>query len=484
MSITSSLNNALSGLTAVSRAADVVSSNVSNALTEGYARRQLSLSSQSLGGDGAGVRVMGVSRSVNQAVLTERRLADAEVGNASVRTAFLGRLENRIGTPEQPGSLSARLAELEASLIQASSRPDSETRLATTVAAANSVTQAMRGISRDIQSARMEADSAIGQQVQVLNTSLSTIDRLNTQIMAARANGRDATALMDQRQQLVDRVAEIVPVREVAREGDQISLFTTGGAILLEGNPAVIGFTATGIITPDMTLDAGSLSGLTINGMAVSSTDRGVLGGGTLGAMFAVRDELATGAQAQIDALARDLIARFEKPAVDPTLAPGAPGLFTDNGAALDPLDEVGLSGRITLNALVDPGQGGALWRLRDGLGAAVPGPVGNATLLNALGEALTLPVVPASGSFIGAARSAPGLAADFLSQIAGGRQSAQDSESFSVARQEALSILQLQDGVDTDQEMQMLLVIEQAYAANARVIQTIDQLIQQLIGL
>ena len=35
---------------------------------------------------------------------------------------------------------------------------------------------------------------------------------------------------------------------------------------------------------------------------------------------------------------------------------------------------------------------------------------------------------------------------------------------------------------VDTDQELQRLLIVEQAYAANARVIETIDRLIQNLL--
>ena len=42
----------------------------------------------------------------------------------------------------------------------------------------------------------------------------------------------------------------------------------------------------------------------------------------------------------------------------------------------------------------------------------------------------------------------------------------------------------ELAGGVDTDQELQKLLLIEQAYAANARVIQTADELIQLLIRL
>lgn len=484
MSLSTSLANALSGLTASSRAAGVVSSNVSNALTEGYARRELHLSPQSLGGTGAGVRVDGITRSVNVAVLADRRLADADAGNAGLKTAFLSRVETLLGDPEDAGSLAARIAAVEAALVQAASRPDSQARLQSVVDAANTLTDHLGVLTDDVQQARMDADAGIARQVETLNTSLAGIDRLNAEILAQRSAGRDATALMDQRQLLVDRVAEIVPVREVPRDRDQIALFTTGGAILLEGNPAVIGFTPVGVITADMTIGSGALSGLTINGMPVPSTDDGVLGGGTLGAMLAIRDDLAPGAQAQLDALARDLIERFETPAVDPTLAPGQPGLFTDAGAVLDPLLEEGLAGRIRLNAFVDPAAGGQLWHLRDGLGATAPGNVGDATLLASLGAALSAGRVPFSGSFIGAARSASGLAADVLSGVASARQQAEFRESYSVSRQEALTELQLADGVDTDAEMQNLLLVEQAYSANARVIQVIDDLIQQLIGL
>lgn len=65
MSISSALNNAVSGLSAVSRMADVVSSNTANALTDGYARREASLSSSSTGG----VSVNGVSRQVSDALV-------------------------------------------------------------------------------------------------------------------------------------------------------------------------------------------------------------------------------------------------------------------------------------------------------------------------------------------------------------------------------------------------------------------------------
>lgn len=484
MSITHTLNNALSGLSAVARAADVVSANVSNALTEGYGRRELLLSARSLGGVGAGVAVDGVARHVDQVVLADRRLADSEVVNAEVRNGFLSRVETLLGDPTKAGSLSARLAGFEQSLIAAASRPDSESRLTTVLNSAKDIVRALNALGQEIQNARIQADGQIATEIGRLNGLLSELRDLNVKITSARATGQDATGLLDQRQRLVDRVAEIVPVREVARQGDKIGLYTTGGAILLEGSAAVLGFSAVGVIAPDMTLGGGALSGLTLNGFNISPTDTGVLGGGRLGALFAMRDELAVSAQGQMDAFARDLIARFASPAVDPSLAVGAAGLFTDNGAAFDPLDEVGIAGRISINALADPAQGGALWRLRDGLGAPAPGPVGDATLLQSLGAAFAAPVIPASGAFMGAARSAHGLAADILSQISGARQQSETVQSYAAARQESLKELELRNGVDTDQEMQTLLMIEQAYAANARVIQTVDMLIKQLMEL
>jgi flagellar hook-associated protein 1 FlgK len=47
-----------------------------------------------------------------------------------------------------------------------------------------------------------------------------------------------------------------------------------------------------------------------------------------------------------------------------------------------------------------------------------------------------------------------------------------------------ALTDLEAQNGIDTDQEMQQLLVIEKNYAANAKVIQAVADMIDTLIRL
>ncbi len=485
MTITGSLSNALSGLTATARAAELVSSNVANAMTEGYGVRELALSSRELGGAGAGVRVEGVLRNVDEGLVGDRRLADAALGHDRAVADFLAGLEDIVGTPEKAGSLSGRLARFEATLVEAASRPDSEARLSAVLDAAQALAAHLNTTSDRIQEERMQADQQIALQVETLNAGLIKVQNLNYKIQEAIARGVDPSSLMDLRQQTIDQISPVVPLKQVPRDNGMVALFTTGGAILLDGKAAQLGFSPVGVIVPEMTQASGALSGLTINGQPARTDGlRSPIQGGSLAGLFEIRDILATDAQIRLDAVSRDLVERFQDPAVDATRPPGAAGLFTDSGAAFAVADEVALSSRLQVNDAVDPAAGGALWRLRDGLGAASPGDVGNAALLNDLKTTLTASRIPASGGFIGAGRSASSLAAEFLSLVGADRRDAEAALGFSTAQQDTLKLMELRTGVDTDYEMQKLMLIEQAYAANARVITTAGEMIQTILGM
>lgn len=485
MSITSALAGALSGLSATSRQAEILSSNVANATTPGYARRQVGLSAAVLAGTGQGVQVTGVTRDVDRHLLGERRLAQAGGGDRDIRAAFMARLEKAVGTPDSAGSLAARLAAFDQALIDAAGRPEAQTRLGAIATTAKSLIEGLAAATGEIQAARATADRQIGAEVGKLNAALSQLHEINVNLRSFTGSGRDVSALLDERQRLIDQVSAIVPLREVPRDLNQIALFTVGGAPLLEGSASVIGFSPTHTITPEMTQALGGLSGITINGRAYDTEgSASPILGGTLGALFAVRDTLAVTAQGKLDAVARDLVDRFAAAGVDPTRAPGDPGLFTDGGLAFDPLNEVGLAGRLRLNALADPAQGGALFRLRDGLGAAAEGPPGNGSLLAALHAALTGAQPLSSAGFTPGSRSFAALTGDLLSDISAGRLSAQSEQTFAAAKLTALTDLEAQNGIDTDREMQELLVIEKNYAANAKVIQAVAEMIDTLIRL
>ncbi len=478
MSLSSAINNAASGLASSARLAQSTSNNLANAQTEGYGRREVTLLSGQLGG----VRIDDIVRITDKGLIADRRLADADVGQQQAGANVLSRLEQSFGPVGDPNGVAGRLAALEQSLISAGSEPASDVRLRSVANRLADVTQAIRNDADALKLQRETADVAIGRDVDTLNRSLQQVADLNADISRMRNSGQDPSPLMDARQLVIDKVASITPVRLIDRGSDQVALYTTGGAALIDGKPATFAFSPTTTIMPAMTFAGGVLSGVTMNGQPLDPADGfGRLKGGSLEASFVLRDQTLPEVQAGLDNLAADLVRRFEDPAVDPTLAPGDAGLLTDGGAPLDPLDITGLSFRLEINAAVDPTQGGDVTRLRDGINAAVAGPIGDAAQLDRWLGAMRSTSAVAVG---GASRTLAGHAADLISDVGERRLYAEENLSFGMARQDALKTAELATGVDSDQELQNLLRIEQAYAANARVLQTIDTMMQRLMEL
>ena len=482
MSISSALSNALTGLTASSRAAGVVSTNLANILTEGYAPRGIELTTQG-DGRGGGVTVVGITRSVDEGLLSERRLADSALGYNDALSSFLARFEGEVGLPDEPASLTARIAAFEAGLASAAAKPEEESRLTAAVMRGSELADKLNAISDRIQMERTAADGQIAQAVDRVNTLLSQVQTLNAHVVNARNTGHPTASFEDQRQRVIDELSDHIPVRSTDRGNGEIALYTPGGAVLIDGRPAEFSFTPSNLVAPHMTEANGLLSGLEINGVPVrSSGDQSPISGGRLSGLFEVRDSLLVDAQTQVDAAARNLIERFQDPGLDATRAAGDPGLFTDGGTAFDPVDEVGIAGRISLSALVDAQQGGAAWRLRDGLGATVPGAVGSAALLRDLSMAIGQANSMSSGDLGATSRSFSGHATGFVSRIGQQMITVEQTLSFAAARQAGLVDIELQQGVDSDEQMQRLLLIEQSYSANARMIQTVDELIETLL--
>jgi flagellar hook-associated protein 1 FlgK len=420
---------------------------------------------------------------VDPLLVSDRRLAASELEAATLTTSFLDKYESFLGTPDEDGSFSARLADLENAFITAASRPDAVDRLNGAILAARDLISTLKTTSDGIQQERSRADRSIDNGVKLINDSLKQVEELNVKIASSSVRGQDATALMDHRQAVLDDIGKLIPIRIDERSNNRVAVFATGGAVLLDGTASELEFSPTTIVTPYQTLDAGTLSGLSLNGFPIdSSSETSPVRGGELMAHFAVRDTMAVDAQSQLDAFARDLVERFADPAVDPTLAVGDPGLFTDAGAAFVATDEVGLASRLSLNASVDPALGGEAWRLRDGVNAAVPGNAGDASLLRTLSDTLSAERVPVSGTFGSGAFSSRDLAASMLSQVGAERLQADRRKTFAQTQFNELRQLELAQGVDTDAELKNMLLIEQAYAANARLIQAADEMMQQIL--
>lgn len=480
MTFGSTLDIAISGLTASQSRARTVAANIANANTDGYSRRVTELAERNVSGVDAGVRLLGTQRAEAGFLTADRMRLETDSSFASERAATAAQLTTLVGEPGVENGLFREYARFETALRDAAATPESSILQADVLDRANLLVRKFAEISTSANGIRSSADQSIATAVDGVNFSLQRLQELN-----ALPEIQITPVVQDERQRLVDGINEVIPVTAQTNSDGSLRVITDGGVFLLGAEAREIEFNPSFNVNRGDTL-GDPLSGVSVNGIDITPSGTGAqrTTTGKLAALFEARDQSVPGFLDQIDGLAADLINRFADDSADPTKVAGAAGLFTD-GTDIPPglTDIEGVASRLSLNAAIDPAQGGELYRLRDGIGATAEGPAGNGDQLNRLITAFTgartAPTVLGTGGSQGAA----GLASQVSANVSFEDRNASEASIFAgtrfdVARQSELEVI----GVDTDQELQELLLVEQAYAANSRVIQTVQQMMQTLM--
>lgn len=483
MSLSSAINAARSGLQVNSLRADTVATNVANASTAGYARRSVTVAERLAGGETTGVRAVGLARADNVALTRQRLILSGELAQADVAASSALALSARLGRDLGDNGLFQKISGLETALSNLAVSPDSATELVTTLDAARALADEYRELSSFAGNLRISADRDIAIEVDGLNAALKEVERLNGRIAGTAPGAPAQAALTDERGRVLSQIATALPIQTIARENGVLDVFTREGIALVVGNAQTISFSPTPLFGQESSLASGGLSGLFIGSTDVTPGGASYLAisSGSLAGLFATRDTVIPDFQAKLDALAGDLVSRFADDGIDPTKPLGADGLFVDPISAGT---NVGLAGRIAINPAIDPDAGGDPTRLRDGLGSVQVGPPGNVAIVTALRDALgtirTINAPPLSGGY-----SAVGLAAEFSSLLAGSEVRATQNRAAIATQFNVIAETERSEiGVDIDSQLQDLLVIEQAFAANARVIEVIDNLFNRLLEL
>lgn len=477
MTFSSPLAIANSGLQAAQARAKTAANNIANATTEGYSARRTDLIERRAGGEGAGVSVLGEVRITNPFVTQSRLSISADAAFTGTRAETAEQIAIRFGEPGSDAGIFGALTRFESALRTAAASPEEGVLLTSAVDDARALTTEFNRLSETASNIRFAADREIGEAVGQINQALERIADLNKVPVV-----RLTPAIEDERQQLTDLINEFIPVK-VNQRDNVYQLTTEGGVVLVAETPRTLEFSANGAVGRDQTLGDG-LSGVTVNGIDITPGGGApqAAGNGQLAALFERRDATVPAFLDQLDGLAEDLITRFADPSVDGTIAADAPGLFTV-GPELPVAGELGLATRIRINAAVDPQQGGDVTLLRDGLGATEAGPEGSSVLLDSYVSALNAPKEAPVGLGLAGRYSTSELAAALSSTVNRAQSQTADAALFSSTRLDiAVEEEQGQIGVDVDRELQSLIQIEQAYAANARVIQTVQQMVNTLL--
>lgn len=343
MGLSQALSTAMAGLRANQAALALVSSNVANAETPGYVRKTTNQVQTAIG-NGAGVETVGVNRVLDDYIQSQLRTETSGASYASVRANFLSNLQSVYGDPDSSATIEAAFNSLTTALQALSTSPDSQSARTGVLNAAQALAQQLNSTSQGIQALRNSAETGLTNAVSTANNALTEIAKINRQLQGYTNQDAATAALLDQRDQYITQVSQLMDVRVVKGDGNQISLYTTSGVQLVGGaDAAQLKFNTQGTVTPNSQWNAdpskstlGTISISYPNGGSIDLISSGAIRSGAIAAYIELRDKTLVQAQDQVDQLAAAMASALSDkttggvayPPATPAPPPGTPAGF------------------------------------------------------------------------------------------------------------------------------------------------------------
>ena len=487
MSLDLGLAAASSGLTNINRQLAVVSQNVANASTPGYAREVVADTALTAGGTGYGVRTGVATRETDAALEDALNQQNAAVAGLQVQSDALASVDAAQGTTGAGTDLSSRLGALADAFTTLGTDPSNQAQQAAVVTAASTLAGGIRDQAAAYSAARQTAQDGLGTDVAALNTAVTAIGTISDKIIAARSRGESTADLEAERDAQEQTAAQLGGLRFLPSGNGDVT--AVSGGLVVNTRAASGPFSIA-----NATLGNGSAGPpLLLSGNDVTAA----LGGGSIGARLTLRDKTLPQAQAGLDEFAQTLATRlnnqglnlFTDPAGNPPATGGTPvqagyvGFSTD--VQVNPA--VTTTPSLVRDGTQDvaAGTGGASAFTVNPSG----GPAGSTTLINrillygfgAQAQAGTDQPAPnttglgTSGTIAlpyGTGSTLASFAVNLTSAQSQAAGSAKDNLTNASALQSTLQTkLQSETGVSIDTELSNLVTLQNAYGANAKII-------------
>jgi flagellar hook-associated protein 1 FlgK len=301
---------AVSSLMATQVQISVASANIANAGTAGYTEKSATQVATTSGGVGTGTQITAITGNVDKLLLKSLVAATSDLGAADTSNDYLDQLQalygSTTGADSTGTSLANTLAALESSITSLSGTTSSSALQANVVTSLDDVASQLRDTSSGVQTLRGNADTAISSAVDDVNAQLKTIASLNSEIKLAGATGQPTGDLEDQRNSALEDIASKMNVSYFVSSSGDMQVYTASGQTLVDSTVHPLSFTPAAAVTAASVYSpgtTGSLSGITVNGVDVTSQ----VGSGEIGALVNLRDSVLPAAQTQLDQLANSL---------------------------------------------------------------------------------------------------------------------------------------------------------------------------------
>jgi flagellar hook-associated protein 1 FlgK len=381
--------------------------------------------------------------------ILELQIANETQTNTKLDTLVAGMSQVQAMFSGSESDIGNQISKFFSSLNQLATDPSNMALRQGVVTAAGNMTAAFRNTVTNLATQQSNLDLDVSQSVQQVNVLAGQIAGLNGKITGMENLGQDASALVDQRQVLIGQLSGLLDVAAI-RSDDGLTLTTRSGATLVAGSQSFALATAT---------DASGLQHIFAQGSDITAQ----LSRGKLAGLIEIRDQEIPGLESQLDTLAAGLATSLNsanRQGFDLSGNPGAdlfvPPPATGKGAA------AGFTLQVSDPALIAASSDGSA------------GSNGNLANLSAVHDQ------PIAGG------QTP---TDFYSNIVFGVGSEVANNTAELDASQ-LVLGQLQDqrgsisGVSLDEEAANLIRYQRAYEASARVVSTINSILDTTINL
>ncbi len=543
--ISGMFNTGRLALSANQKGLETISHNIANVNTPDYSRQEVVLTTTppvvgAPGQTGTGVQVSEIRRVVNRFIENQVTSGESSYGQLEAEAGLLSRVELAFTDGNGTG-LNLSLSQFFAAIQDVSNNPSDTSARSVLLERAKNLSQQFVTTDTQFKQVRIDADQEISGILGEINQFASQIATLNNRIKEMTISGQNPNDLLDERQGLINKVAERIDIQTIEDTFGQVTLFVGNGKTLVEGSifgslVGVPGSDNDGFV--NISYDPGNVSSRTDITTAIKN--------GRLKGLLDIRDTTVPSYINRLDQLATGVINEVNQQhgagyGLDGTtandffspLTPTARALTANTGtgvvtvtvanAALLTFDEYDLSLSGTNYTITNRSTGaastpGALPQTFEGLtvtlssGSPIAGDIFRISAHK--NSAASMAVSLTDPDKIAAATTAAGTPGDngnaiLMAEIQNKTLSALGSETLQVSyggivgdvgigtrtaqrgltietslREQLKNVRQETSGVSLDEEMAGIIKFQRAYQAAAKIITTADEMFQVILSM
>ena len=512
MSLNSALSIASGGLANINAQFALISQNVANASTPGYAVEVGNQQAVTADGVALGVHTGPATLQIDQALQASVRRQNAVVSNTQTTQTALSAIDSVLGAPGSGSDIGSLLGNLQNSFSTLLTDPSNQTQQSAVVSSAATLAQGINSLSATYTTQRQAAQNDLESAVNTLNSTLATIGDLSEQILALKSGNQSTADLENQRNAAVQTLSQLLAVKTADQPDGDLTVFTSSGLVLPTRSTSGPFSTPNASTPPGSYYPGGGIPGVTLGGQDVTRQ----MVGGQIGADITLRDTTLPTGQAELDEFAYGVSSRFAGQGLNLFTDPA--GTVPSGGGTPAQAGYIGFAATIQVNPIViaDPSL------VRDGTNAIAnsqtgaadftpnpqagangtppAGPAGFTTLINNIlnytfgtqaQAGVTQPSLNTNGLGASGNLTAPFNAGGALSDYATNLVSSQAEQSATTtsnlrteqALQTSLNAkVSAVSGVNMDTEMSLMLSLQNAYGANARIISAVQAMFTDIM--